>query len=332
MQAMTLDEFAAEAPAPEEASFETASFETISFESPAAPAEEDTPTFEEPSFEEPTFEAMSFDAQPVLEGDSFSDVSFDEVDFVPFASEPVASEPDVPGPEASEEASTSQEEATPAFETWEPKDIDVDAPVPFSSSDLLSMPSDSASETATEAPAAAPPPAAPPAAPETSWVARPDRPEAADAADTFGVPQPVVAPMDDFLPSPTARPASVPTPEPPAPEAVEPEPVPAPEAIVVEPTIIEPLGEEPSASSEADPEAADVPDGADDLTVISSIDETTQQLLFTQGVMTLDEIARWGRGEARRISVAVQVSEETIMNQWVFEAQAALFDQFTRQG
>ena len=65
--------------------------------------------------------------------------------------------------------------------------------------------------------------------------------------------------------------------------------------------------------------------------MISSVDEDVQRLLYQEGVLTLEEIAQWGRTRARQIAVAVQVSEETIMNQWVLEAQAAMFDQFSRQ-
>ena len=88
----------------------------------------------------------------------------------------------------------------------------------------------------------------------------------------------------------------------------------------------------PAASELTAPDVAApfvAPAGADRLTVISSIDEPMQQALYKSGVTTLDEIARWSRTDARRISSAVSVSEETILNQWVFEAQAALFQSFS---
>ena len=44
--------------------------------------------------------------------------------------------------------------------------------------------------------------------------------------------------------------------------------------------------------------------------------------------LTLDEIARWGRTDARRVAVELQVSEEDIMNRWIFEAQSALFERY----
>jgi predicted flap endonuclease-1-like 5' DNA nuclease len=65
--------------------------------------------------------------------------------------------------------------------------------------------------------------------------------------------------------------------------------------------------------------------------VISSVDEDLQRALYMAGVTTLDEIARWSRGDARRISASVGVSEDTILNQWVFEAQAALFHSYSAQ-
>ena len=78
-------------------------------------------------------------------------------------------------------------------------------------------------------------------------------------------------------------------------------------------------------------EAPDVPEGAEDLTVISSIDEATQTILYGSGVLTLDDVARIGRGEAQRLGLEAGVSEHTIMNQWVFEAQAAVFNRFAQE-
>jgi predicted flap endonuclease-1-like 5' DNA nuclease len=93
---------------------------------------------------------------------------------------------------------------------------------------------------------------------------------------------------------------------------------------------------DPSASGEEAPDAppeaagddgaAPHPEGADDLTVISTIDEDTQARLYAEGILTLDEIACWSRSDARRVGAAVEVPEDTIMNRWVFEAQAAVFD------
>ncbi|MEL6617089.1 MAG: hypothetical protein AAFQ43_15205 [Bacteroidota bacterium] len=77
--------------------------------------------------------------------------------------------------------------------------------------------------------------------------------------------------------------------------------------------------------------AYEPPEGAEDLTVITSIDADVQRALHMAGVLSLDDIARWGRTEARKISAEVGVSEATIMNQWIFEAQAALFDRFSRR-
>ena len=89
----------------------------------------------------------------------------------------------------------------------------------------------------------------------------------------------------------------------------------------------------PSATPEpqAEPEPYTPPEGAEDLTVLSSVDEDTRRALHMAGVLTLDEIARWGRSDARRIAGEVGVSEETIMHQWVFEAQSALFERYSRR-
>ena len=82
----------------------------------------------------------------------------------------------------------------------------------------------------------------------------------------------------------------------------------------------------PPAASENGTTGTDVQ--RDDLTVISSITEETQRQLYNIGVTKLDEMARWSRGEARRVSSQVNVSEETIMHQWIFEAQSVLFNSF----
>ncbi|HIG75657.1 MAG TPA: hypothetical protein EYQ24_14085 [Bacteroidetes bacterium] len=94
-----------------------------------------------------------------------------------------------------------------------------------------------------------------------------------------------------------------------------------------------PLAPAPSATPEpqVEPEPYTPPEGAEDLTVLSSVDEDTRRALHMAGVLTLDEIARWGRSDARRIAGEVGVSEETIMHQWVFEAQSALFERYSRR-
>ncbi len=66
----------------------------------------------------------------------------------------------------------------------------------------------------------------------------------------------------------------------------------------------------------------------DDFTIISSISGEIQQRLYDIGVTKLDEMARWSRADARRVAGRVDISEETIMNQWIFEAQSSLFDRF----
>jgi predicted flap endonuclease-1-like 5' DNA nuclease len=86
---------------------------------------------------------------------------------------------------------------------------------------------------------------------------------------------------------------------------------------------------QPAVAEQEAPAPYEAPAGAEDLTVISSIDEHVQRLLYQAGVTTLDEIARWSRSDARRYSIDTQVSEETIMNQWIFEAQSVLFERFS---
>ncbi|MDT0632916.1 hypothetical protein RQM47_12495 [Rubrivirga sp. S365] len=71
------------------------------------------------------------------------------------------------------------------------------------------------------------------------------------------------------------------------------------------------------------------PEGAEDLTVIGSVDARTQAALYKAGILTLDDVARIGPGAAQRLSEAASVSEDMILNQWVFEAQAVLFDRFS---
>lgn len=85
----------------------------------------------------------------------------------------------------------------------------------------------------------------------------------------------------------------------------------------------------PEPAAPAAPAAA--PEGADDLTVIRGVDEETQRKLYAAGITTLEEMARWSRADARRISGAVGVPEETIMHQWIFEAQSFLFESYQRQ-
>ncbi len=136
------------------------------------------------------------------------------------------------------------------------------------------------------------PPAAPAPAPEMTWIARSDRPESPAPASGL-------LDLDALAVSPSPEPVAAPTP-------VAPDPMP-------------PVDAAPFVA----------PEGAEDLTVISSIDDDAQRLLYQAGVTSLEEIAQWGRTDARRVSAQVEVSEDTIMNVWVFEAQAALFNRYT---
>lgn len=117
-------------------------------------------------------------------------------------------------------------------------------------------------------------------------------------------------------------------------EAFLPSPQPALEDAPLDPVLEDEPSPEPVSTPlvpVSEPEAFVAPEGADDLTVITSIDEDVQRLLYLAGVTSLDQIAQWGRTSARRYSAEVSVSEETIMTQWVFEAQAALFNRYATQ-
>ena len=163
---------------------------------------------------------------------------------------------------------------------------------------------------ADEAPADAPTFDATPPPIDPSWIARPDRP-AADARDT-----PLVASADDFFSFPAD----------PEPDGDMPTGLADLDALV--PAAQTAVAPDP-AGDPADPFQA--PADADDLTVISTIDEDVQRLLYLEGVTSLEEIAQWSRTRARQIALRVEISEETIMTQWVFEAQAAMFNQFSSQ-
>lgn len=69
----------------------------------------------------------------------------------------------------------------------------------------------------------------------------------------------------------------------------------------------------------------------DDLTRINGIDAELQQKLYSIGVTTLDEVARWSSSDARTIAQQVGVSEDDIRRSWIFEAQSILFDQYQDQ-
>ena len=56
-----------------------------------------------------------------------------------------------------------------------------------------------------------------------------------------------------------------------------------------------------------------------------------QTALYKAGVLTLDEIACWGRSDARRMAKEIGVREEVIMTEWIFEAQSALFERYSRR-
>ena len=319
------------------------------------PVAEPEPAFEEATFAEETFAAPAPGVEPVApphetaEESAFEEVAFEEVAF-----EEVAFE------EASSVATTPEE---PAFEApdAEPEDPFATAPL-YDAPPGDSVPSDDVFEAWTPGP-----PAPPVVAPPTEEAPEPEAPE--PEAPELEASEPSVFEPVSFDPVAFDVPPAEPEPASPfedvafeAPEGLEaapaaatdapPEPPATPEptaetAWVARPTpqahgLVDLDGDEtpeaagqdleaaPPATDEPEP-AIEAPEGAEDLTVISSIDAHTQRLLYQNGVVTLDEIAQWGRGDARRIASRVEVSEETIMNQWVFEAQAALFNRFSQQ-
>ena len=203
-----------------------------------------------------------------------------------------------------------------------------EAPTAFSADSLIDLDSLMPSTSAPTAPEAAPSAASPKTTFTMAPVPVPHAP--APAAHEATPPSPVAETAPDAFardmpPGGASEPNLTPMPAPPA----------TPEAADTEPSFDAFNTVAANAADAPDPEpklAYEVPEGAEDLTVIASVDEDVQRLLYIAGVRTLEEIAQWGRGEARRISSQVNVSEDTIMNQWVFEAQAALFNRYSQQG
>ena len=188
-----------------------------------------------------------------------------------------------------------------------------------------------------------PPPAGPAQAPPAGGSQPPAAP--APAAPAPAAPAPAAPPQaaDAFEPTPSAPPvpneASAPdggawiaaarAPQPSALDAwdVAPvEPAAAPDPLTAAPAL--PAEPNPAAPEPAVPQFV-TPPGADDFLFISTIDEDVQRALYMAGVTKLEEMAHWSRSDARRIGGEVGVSEETIMNQWVFEAQGALFERYS---
>ena len=325
---------APEAPAPPTASspFEDVSFGGDGSGSPSqAPSVFGSGSVFEAWSPSPPAQADAATAQPATA------TTFEETTF---ASSAPAQEA-VPAPEPPTPAAPPAAAPAPPVSLSEPSAAGAQ---PTSSEDPLAVQTVSIAPPAVEVevePAPRPVPPAPAAsapvadavAPEgASWIARPARPAPQDMDDEL----PVFAPADDFF----ALASPEPTPELSAPAATglvdldalsaaeplaAPQPDRQPVAAPTEPT----PPAEPTPSAEPPPFQA--PEGADDLTVITSVTDDLQRLLYLEGVTSLEEIAQWGRTRARQIALAVQVSEETIMNQWVFEAQAAMFNQFSSQ-
>lgn len=257
------------------------------------------------------------DAASDGEDDTFMELSLDAFfDPADEEAEPTESE------EALAEGASLEAEPVAPDEETEPTAVSVpsassDAEGPTetdAAEDVEAEADDVRDEAEGEAPASSDAPEAP------AWIARPDRTAPAEAPEAeaasgsrynFPIAMPVVAPMDDFFtpskPKSTAAPAPI-------------APAPVPESVVL-------ATDEPEDA--ADP-ALDT-DNADDLTVISTVDPEMQQRLYEAGVLTLDTIARWSRADARRVGARLDVPEDTIINGWIFEAQAALFNQFAQK-
>ena len=345
-----------EAPAFETPTFEAPTFEAPAFETPAAPA----PAFAFESFSDVPMgdgfaaafsNADGWDVGPPTP--TFSDPFASPAEPTPAAPafEPVAPFVAADLFAADPPAETAPLDAAPGFTfedltpTFEVPAFAAPAPAPASWT-----PAFEPAAFGTPASVAAPAPAATVHAPappsETVWIARADRPEPTVAFPTFQIPTfetpafeaPAVQPPTAEAPAVAATTFETPTFEAPA-FGTPAFGTPAFETTAFEvPAFGAPAFETPAFETptvDAPPPAPDAaapyvpPAGADTLTVISTIDDLTQQALYMAGVTSLDEIARWGRTDARRISSAVGVSEDTILNHWVFEAQAALFQSFS---
>jgi predicted flap endonuclease-1-like 5' DNA nuclease len=69
--------------------------------------------------------------------------------------------------------------------------------------------------------------------------------------------------------------------------------------------------------------------GTEDLTLLPMIDARRQKVIISLGVRSIEEIARWSRIDARRVAAVIpDVSEEEIMNEWIFAAQSLLFERY----
>ncbi|PAP76971.1 hypothetical protein [Rubrivirga marina] len=353
----TVEAAADEGPAFEDASFDAPSFEETTFDGHAS---EEPPTFEDATFEdaffdESTFEDATFEdatfgddssneepprAEPQRSADPFDEPTLIDIE----APAPAEDEPDDPfatAPLYDEPAGGDSAAPGDVFETWSPAPPTPSTPEPPAVE----------AEASPQAPVPAPEPESY-REEDTAWIARPSAPDVAT---------PVMASPDDFItfpPAPPSTPVPTETPEPEpeadglvdldaltgAPETSK-DPIAMPDAASDAPEIVAPTpapgpiampapapgpSETPEPAADTAP-APEAPNGAEDLTVITTIDEDVQRLLYDAGVLTLEEIAQWGRGDARRIGSQIQVSEDTIMNQWVFEAQAALFQRYSQQ-
>ncbi len=149
--------------------------------------------------------------------------------------------------------------------------------------------------------------------------------------ETLPEPQPSAAPGPVWADAATLAPAVVPTAPTPQPAWTDAFALaPAPPSISPLSVTPAPIMSPAAAAVSAGDGSASVPPDADDLTIIRGIDAEIQRKLYDAGIFHLDEVARWSRADARRIAGAVGVAEETIMHEWIFEAQSVLFDSYQR--
>lgn len=83
--------------------------------------------------------------------------------------------------------------------------------------------------------------------------------------------------------------------------------------------------QEPAPQPEPEPQ----PEHAEELTQLSMIDEHRQGILYGLEIYTIEDVARFGRADARRVAEAIQgTTEDEVMNEWVFAAQSILFERY----
>lgn len=81
--------------------------------------------------------------------------------------------------------------------------------------------------------------------------------------------------------------------------------------------------EEPVSQAQPNPEQTE------ELTQLAMIDEQRQGILYSLDIYTIEDVARFSRADARRVSAAIEgTTEDEVMNEWVFAAQSILFERY----